>query len=262
MSGNHDRNDPGPAGDDDAVTRAWRQASDEQPPPALDAAIIATARKSVQEEGAGVKTHGASPRVRNRWMRWQPLAAAATVAGLAFMLVQLLPRERDVAPPLRVEAPPLRIEARPSASIPAPIPDTTEEKSSSAPAIGGAPVPAATGMPPRDRSAEGAAASPTADVAASIRDAEADQPRRVMTEAAREATSAEVAAPDFQRSPDRAAAPSAMVSAADWAARIEALHASGDAAAAAQALREFRAVDPDADAQLPESLREWARTVE
>ena len=40
------------------------------------------------------------------------------------------------------------------------------------------------------------------------------------------------------------------------------LYAAGDIASAAEALREFRAVDPDADTYLPESLRDWARTVE
>jgi hypothetical protein len=42
---------------------------------------------------------------------------------------------------------------------------------------------------------------------------------------------------------------------------IAKLHAAGDVTAAEQALRAFRAADPDADTFLPESLRDWARTV-
>jgi hypothetical protein len=50
--------------------------------------------------------------------------------------------------------------------------------------------------------------------------------------------------------------------ATDRAARVAALYAAGDIAGAADALREFRVVDPGADTYLPESLRNWARTVE
>lgn len=161
-------------------------------------------------------------------MQWQPLAAAATVAGLAFVLLQTLPRDREVAPPIRIETP-----ASPG-----------------------------TGQAARDRSVESAFRSPTpevaADIAGSMREAEADQRRAVMAVVPGEAYSAETAAPD----PERASAAVAQRSAADWAARIEALHASGDLAGAASVLREFRATEPDADARLPESLHEWARTVE
>ena len=161
-------------------------------------------------------------------MQWQPLAAAATVAGLAFVLLQTLPRDREVAPPIRIETP-----ASPG-----------------------------TGQAARDRSVESAARSPTpevaADIAGSMREAEADQRRAVMAVVPGEAYSAEAAAADSERAPAAVAQPSA----ADWAARIAALHASGDLTGAASVLREFRATDPDADARLPESLHEWARTVQ
>lgn len=49
---------------------------------------------------------------------------------------------------------------------------------------------------------------------------------------------------------------------ADWVADIEARLAAGDGAGAVQTLREFRAQVPDADAHLPSSLQEWARTVQ
>jgi hypothetical protein len=223
MSSNHDREQPGSAGEDAAVTRAWQHASDEQPPARLDAGILAAAHRSVQDDEAAAKTVPVPPRARSRWMKWQPLAAAATVAGLAFVLVQTVPREREVAPPIRIEAP---------------TPNTV-----------------------RDRGAESTSRSPaaevTADVADALRDARIDERKGVMTEASGDA-SAEAAAPAEARALGALPAPST----ADWAVRIEALHASGDLADAADVLRAFRATDPDADAHLPESLLEWARTVE
>jgi hypothetical protein len=72
---------------DREVGMAWRAASREEPPPELDAAIRAEARRAA----------GAAPgRKRNKhW--WYPLAAAATVAVLAVSIVQLMPPEQ-VAP--------------------------------------------------------------------------------------------------------------------------------------------------------------------
>jgi hypothetical protein len=95
-----------------------------------------------------------------------------------------------------------------------------------------------------------------------MRSAEAEQRKGVMADEAREAYSQEATAPAAGRTPTPAPGTAAARSATDWASRIEALHASGDLAGAAAALREFRAIDPDADARLPESLQEWARTVE
>ena len=51
---------------DAALERAWQQASDEQPPPELDAAIIAAARKSVQDRVAEDERSPTSPRSRDR----------------------------------------------------------------------------------------------------------------------------------------------------------------------------------------------------
>mgnify|MGYP001066257361 CR=1 FL=1 len=105
MSSNHDREQGGSAGNDTDVVRAWRQASDEQPPARLDAAILGAARRSIEMKDESVTTRGVRARTRRRWMQWQPLAAAATVAGLAFVLVQTMPREHEVAPPIRMHAP-------------------------------------------------------------------------------------------------------------------------------------------------------------
>ena len=68
---------------------------------------------------------------------------------------------------------------------------------------------------------------------------------------------APAAAAARETSSDRAA----PLRAEDRAARIAALYASGDTTGAADALRAFRAADPHADTYLPDSLRDWARTI-
>lgn len=248
MSSEHDRERPGSAGDDAAVARAWRQASDEQPPGGLDAAILAAARRSVQENEAGAKTVPVRPRARSRWMQWQPLAAAATVAGLAFMLLQTLPREREVAPPIRMEAP-------------TPGPAASQERLESPPAPESpvaAPVTADTADSLSKAAIEAAERSPARDAVRSRREADMDPRKAVMPEAPPEAATQESASAPMERVLGEAPPPGPV----DWPATIAALFASGDTTGAAEALRAFRAVDPDADAQLPESLHEWARTVE
>lgn len=259
MSSEHDREQPGSAGEDAAVTRAWWQTSDEQPPARLDAEILAAAHRAVQDEEAGAKTAPIHPRARRRWMQWQALAAAATVAGLAFVLVQTLPREGEVATPIRIATP-----APPPTQAPKPAPDAALGTRPSAPpsVVTQSPASPGTGQTVRDQGAAGAARSPAPEVAADVgdrmRDAPTDERRGVTMEASGEAYSAEAPAPAAARAPSTVTLPSA----ADWTARIEALHASDDLADAADALRAFRAADPHADEYLPDSLREWARTVE
>jgi hypothetical protein len=250
---------------DGALNQAWRQASDEQPSSALDAAIIAAARKSVQDRGAGTKAVSSGPRPRNRWMQWQPLAAAATVAGLAFILAQLMPRDRDVAPSIRMEE---SVPAQAAKEVPA---QSAEEKEApdnqgqgaTVPAPGAA-APAVTApqatveapapAPARSSQAETAAAAVNGT---SMDAAEADQRKAVVPEMAGRAASVAAPAPALERSLGNEAPPGA----ADRAAAIAALYASGDMAGAADALRAFRAADPDADTYLPDSLRGWARTI-
>ena len=68
---------------DRELSRAWRDASREEPPSALDDAIRAAARREV---GAGPK--------RRPTPAWWPLAAAAAVAVVAIGIVQMTPPER------------------------------------------------------------------------------------------------------------------------------------------------------------------------
>ena len=70
---------------DGTIDGEWRKASHEEPGPHVDAAILAAARTR-----------------RPRFATWQPLAAAAAVAGLSFLLVQLLPSGRELEQPIRM----------------------------------------------------------------------------------------------------------------------------------------------------------------
>jgi len=229
---NHEHESSRSPDGDTALDRAWQQLSDEQPPPSLDAAIIAAARKSTQGRNEQAQFKRASPPSRSWLTRWQPLAAAAAVAGLALVLVQSLPRDHDVAPTMRMEEP----ATAPAAAQEKPGSPATRES-----------IEATTASPPASAVPQKSVAAPEMSGRTASEAAAAPAPAR--TTAAKAAATA---------ARDNVAPPGA----ADRAARVAALYAAGDVAGAADALREFRAVDPGADTYLPESLRDWARTVE
>ena len=81
--------------DDDArFDAAWRSQSREEPPPALDAALRAAARREV---GARVKPATVPEATRpERW--WFPLAAAATIGAIAIGLLQVVTPDRMGSP--------------------------------------------------------------------------------------------------------------------------------------------------------------------
>jgi len=255
-----DRKDPDSPERDAEFRQAWQRASDEQPSSRLDAAILAAAREAIGERVAKPQV------VRSRspsWLaRWQPVAAAAAVTGLAFVLVQLLPRERDVAPSTQIEAPAAEAESqvprRPPvgnetdvASVEAkPLAGTDMERST-----GGVPEPAA--VPPAEVYRPSASSvnrkEPVADRAAEVDPRDAMAPTAAAEAApAATATRASVAKQGIAVS----------MSATEWAARVAALRDTGHTEQAADALRAFRAAYPDADVYLAESLRDWARTIE
>jgi hypothetical protein len=89
-SKNDDRN----ALRDPRVNAAWRTASREEPPPALDAAILAAARREV---GAGPQRTGNREGMYAS-RRWWPLAAAATLGAITFGLLQMVTPDRLGAP--------------------------------------------------------------------------------------------------------------------------------------------------------------------
>ena len=239
---NQEHRDPQDSGEESAVRRAWRQASDELPPPELDAAINAAARRSTQDHGSGARTVPDRRRSRNWLMHWQPLAAAATVAGLAFILLQVMPRDRDVTPSIRLdETAPGPASTRPIAEEPA-----ATERAAAAPTAADAAV--------AEQKASGELAGrPNDGATAGSGNAAADRAPAISAES----DSSNMVAPALEkRQRDEAS-----LSTADWAATILALYEAGDVAGAADSLRAFRAAYPDADTYLPESLHDWARTV-
>ncbi len=275
---NHERGGPGSIpqrpSPDDALDRAWRDASDEQPPTQLDAAILAAARTSIAErrgETAAAPIIAPAPRVRapSRFTRWQPLAVAASVAGLAFVLVQTLPREPEFSPPSQSQESVSIPAASPAAQASVPLEKNTvsahvareldhqpqrAEARDLAPAQRAVPAPpheanASTPVAEAATSSDGAAAAPSSDRAAVATSSNG---------AAAATEMAAVAAP----ARDSAAKASQRLDATDWAASIEAQYAAGDLAGAAARLRAFRAIDPEADQYLPDTLRAWARSVE
>jgi hypothetical protein len=273
---NHERDDPRAGTGDEALGRAWRQASDEQPPAQLDAAILASARKAIPDQDVVVKAIHTSRRSRTWLTGWQPLAAAAGVTGLAFILVQSLPRDRDVVPAIQVEE---SVSGSIRAPADSPSPSAREAKDEKA-AAAAAPtsaeesavapddehrtrtVPPPPPAAPRESAAQAASPARALDRDSStggtapMRAAEVDQRQTTVPEPSSQAVSEAAAAPAGVRHDV------APLSARDRAARVVALYSSGDVAAAAEALRDFRGADPDADRYLPDSLRNWAKTVE
>jgi hypothetical protein len=287
----HDRDGSTPSERDAALERAWREASAEQPPAHLDAALVAAARESVAARRGQPAEPALPSRYRSRttpWLaRWQPFAAAAAVAGLAFVLVPtMMSREEKLAPavqrPGSTSAPATAESdsARPSAR------DLTEPYGAPAPAAAqkvrrepdvgtadrplGQPEvpapPASAAVPPPPASSEGAGADTTVPMEAPDANfgerSDARSKATASERAGRAAPSAPAAAPaPSSATRDRSADDAMVRDAAAWAATIEALHAAGDVVAAERELRAFRAADPDADSHLPDSLRAWARTV-
>jgi hypothetical protein len=248
---NHDRENPRSADGDNELHRAWHQASDEQPAPQLDAAILAAARKSVQQ-GARHDPHvRARARSWNWLARWQPLAAAAAVAGLAFVLVQSLPREASKpAPAAATDA----VSARESRATGAEEPARMESSAGGSTASDVAPpAPGPTSATANeydmqagvDRTDALRTMEPAQQSVATSKRATGVAAPEVATAAASESMQADAASP----------------STAERAASIATLFAAGDFTGAADALRALRAADPQADTYLPESLRDWARTV-
>lgn len=225
---------------DPRVLAAWRAASVEEPAARVDAAILAAARAAVRDSTSARPSPASDP----WWRRWQPLATAAAVTGLAFVLLQSLPREEPAWAPSVTPAPPRPATREMAAPAVTPEADATQPRQSKAvTAPMTAPEPAAetrqeSAVPEQ---ADGGVASETT----------------VVTDAASVAAE-RPAAPAARATLQGLAGPQAADA---WVARIVDRHAAGDLDAAGADLRAFRAAYPDADSRLPESLREWAATV-
>lgn len=205
---------------DAAVDTAWRHAASEEPPARVDDAILAAARAEAHGNRQRRRSGG-----RHSWrIAWQPLAAAAGVIGLSFLLVQMLPHEEAPTP----------------ASVPAPAANTAGPAAALE-----EPGPA---RPPAAASAE---KSVSQGESAASDAAGARRPDRSPLAGAAPRAAAQVDV-------DASIAPAAPVSPENWARRIAALHDAGELAAAAAELRAFRAAYPDADSYLPAELHAWA----
>jgi hypothetical protein len=236
---------------DPALERLWRAASTEQPSARLDAAILAAAHAAVGSPHAATSATTAPVPVRSRWNRWAPMAAAAAVAGLALTLVQTLPRE-----PTRTSTPPAQQSAVPAAQ---------ESATPAAPEVAPTPAPAQVGSAERQQkavphaggsdnlSAPQTASPPVVSAAPPSLPVEATEERSSFADRGTQGAARSKAAD--------AALTEGVVHIDQWVQRIVALHATGDVAAAADALRAFRAEEPGADRHLPGSLREWAASV-
>jgi len=140
---------------DRALEAAWRAASREEPPPSLDAAVRAEARRAV---GAGPEE---ARRRRLRQLRY-PFAAAATVALLAFGIAQMTPPDEVVPGGTSDQAPAPRARgaekpAPPSASsapISPALPPASPASPSASPAPALAPQPSVALQPPQSSAME------------------------------------------------------------------------------------------------------------
>jgi len=268
---NHDREGSLPPSRDDDLARAWREASDEQPSSQLDVAIVAAARKAVADGGGQPIAAPARVRPWNWLLQWQPLAAAATIAGLAFVLVQLLPREHDFAPsmqrtestpvPVPVESQPRRSSV-PAATDSSPLPSADKALAQPEQVVvpDRAPVPGLVPEPPGVPASPVITDSQTAAPADTAAAGEVGADRREAMPPALAGRNASAAAAAVSTR-EKALGVAGPLDGAAWSAKVVALHASGDVTAAADVLRAFRTADPGADAYLPDTLRDWARSV-
>jgi hypothetical protein len=222
---------------DPVVDQAWRAAVTDEPSAQLDATILAAARAATARAESAPTISAA----RHRWTQWQPLAVAAGVAGLAFTIVQMLPREADVPATPSSEhaierARPDRRENVTQQSAVTPPPSAPREADAEHPG----PATAKRASPAASPPSEPSAAATARDVSGAMAEADASSEQRLR----------QIAPP-----------PAAPTTPEDWARRIEALYVAGDEIAAADALIAFRAAHPDAEQYLAESLQPWAASV-
>ncbi len=97
---------------DPALARAWREHSQETPPPELDRAILAAAHRAAgsapQDTRASATAKAAATRPQ-RW--WMPLAAAATIGAVVIGMLQVAPLDQDEPAPIAEVARPPRSSA-------------------------------------------------------------------------------------------------------------------------------------------------------
>lgn len=255
--------------DDAKIAALYRDASHDEPPAALDAAVLRNARRAVTPRTAKPRT--------SWWMPWRVPFAFAAVAVLSVSIVLVAEREggapmkleereapqaaaRALEPPATTaarEAPAPAAEAQPAAEPkPAPPPPAVEARAKTAPA---ATAPSAVDAritenqtPEPERAREAATAKAKAEGEVEARRAERDSADRIQAFAKRRAEDSKVmrdepaAQPPFASAPPaapREAAPAATLSApASVSERAASTPAAGASApAAAPAMRPYAA---------------------
>jgi hypothetical protein len=250
---------------------AWRAASREVPPAALDAAILAAARRAV---GAGPQPVVVLEATRpERW--WWPLAAAASIGAVAIGILQLVALDRagtpdearvivsDMPAPSSAlpSAPASALPSTPSSALPSapasapaaapssvPLPESTAVTASGssgdgAARDGSAPVrKERNGLPPGDRSAQpfpaGAAPTPA-------RERDSAPPAGLGKVVTAPAAAARANVQTGERGPRPVA---------EWIALIRKLRAEGRTEELAREIAAFRAAYPDQQQRLDDDL--------
>jgi hypothetical protein len=231
---------------DPDVSRLYREASGEQPPAALDASILAAARKHLEKR----RSRGLSS-----WWRWMAPASAIATLALGVSLALLIERER---PEPTGDTAPRRVPP-PAPSAP---PGRAAESAKTRAADGGAPAVAKKEKP--SASAPSPTPAPTAEQAYTAeRRAKTAAPAAAPPKAAMESNvaadsalgSAEVAAPARPPAAGRVAplAQEALRHSPEaWLEEIGRLKRAGRGREAAEQLAEFRRAYPEH--AIPESL--------
>lgn len=220
---------------DERLSRLYRESDRIEPPPALDAAILAAAREAVKP----------APSRRSWWQAWTlPIGVAATVV-LTVTLTLMVQQEQERPAP---EAPPAQVLRAPAAAPQekAEAADLAVKREAEGPAVAPAPAPEAA--------APAGAVAPRAPMAESAESAAPARPAAAMPRQA--APAADAVESRARSAPLRKEAVGAALARApeQWLEEIRQLKQQGKEKEAAEALAEFRKAYPDY--RLPEDLRQ------
>lgn len=233
---------------DPELSRLYREGAQEEPPPHVDAAILAAARRAVHSGPSPVGKPHAPPR------RWHVPLALAAVLVLSVSMVILSPEVERLPQSAPQEAPSAQIYEQ-HAPQEQRAPETPSASALSAPAS-----PAPQSAPSAQRSDRTASPKRSEGLPAvvqeerTVRQEDALQRSEAQTatardteaqKAAREAASRALSAPQAQSRPAAAAALSERDAPDRWGERIMALRAEGKAMEADALLEQFRQRFPD-----------------
>ena len=230
---------------DDRLSRGYRDLAREEPPPALDAAIRAEARRAVESHPAPL----VAPTGRRRW--YFPVAAAAVIM-LAVAVTSQVEREQvEPALPRQAAAPAPEVEKErkfaetpPAAKPAAPPPASAEERKNQAPAQSatGALSSREDAFGQRDRASRERNPERQERPSSGVASAPAPQ-RQVQRDEAREQSAEPQAMAKLAQEPPE-----------KWLERIARLRQEGRHDEADKALAEFRKAYPDY--RIPEAMLE------